>query len=217
MPTLVSMWVAPRWARVLRCAGTALACVVIASVMGAAVNAHAEPDRPVSDHVEPSLPVFVPYPSDWSPNYTVYPYNLWQNRVTPEQLTAQRESCQWFNAQYDTLMSSILGFQRYLGERHDVWSATGVQAAANVVIANIDQSAAFLDPRAHTLYITNYPDQSQYSPLYNGDSIYRLWFQLTQISDKMKQALPSGVINANIATANVYGRTIRDSGVCDGA
>ena len=40
---------------------------------------------------------------------------------------------------------------------------------------------------------------------------------LTQISDKMKQQLPSGVINANIAAANVYGNTIRSSGVCDGA
>lgn len=72
-------------------------------------------------------------------------------------------------------------------------------------------------PRVHALYITNYPDQSQYSPLYNGDSFYHLWFQFTQISDKIKQQLPSGVINANIATANVYGNTIRDSGICDGA
>jgi hypothetical protein len=33
----------------------------------------------------------------------------------------------------------------------------------------------------------------------------------------MKQKLPSGVINAPIATANVYGNAIRDSGVCVGA
>jgi len=88
---------------------------------------------------------------------------------------------------------------------------------ADVVRANIDQSAAFLDPRAHTLYIVNYPDQSKYSPLYNGDSIYHLWFQLTQISDKIADRLPSGQINANIATMNVYGNVIRDSGVCNGA
>ena len=67
----------------------------------------------------------------------------------------------------------------------------GVQAAADVVVANLDQSAAFLDPRAHTLFIINYPDQSEYSPLYNGDSIYHLWYQLTQISDKMKRTTPS--------------------------
>lgn len=170
-----------------------------------------------ADDSAPSLPVFVPYPSDWSPDYSVYPYNLWQNRVTPDQIDAQRDACQWFNAQYDTLMSSVHGFQQYLGDHHDNWAASGSGGVADVVTANLDQSAAFLDPRVHTLYITNYPDQSQYSPLYNGDSFYHLWFQFTQISDKMKQQVPSGIINANVATANVYGNTIRDSGVCDGA
>ena len=85
------------------------------------------------------------------------------------------------------------------------------------VIRHAILQPGFLDPRVHTLYITNYPDQSQYSPLYNGDSFYHLWFQFTQISDKVKQQLPSGVINANIATAAVYGNTIRDSGICNGA
>ena len=119
--------------------------------------------------------------------------------------------------QYDPLMSQVFGFQHQLGDQHDVWSARGVQAAGNTVKANLDQSAAFLNPRAHTLYIVNYPDQSQYSPLYNGDSIYHLWYQVTQISDKINQKMVSGVINANIATANVYGNVIRDSGVCNGA
>ena len=96
-----------------------------------------------------------------------------------------------------------------------MWSAVG--GAGYVLKANLDQSAAFLDPRVHTLYITNYPDQSEYSPLYNGDSFYRLWFQLTQISDKIARRLPSGVINANTATMRVYGDVIRNSGVCDGA
>ena len=165
----------------------------------------------------PSLPAFIPYASDWQPNTTVYPYNLWQNRVTPEQVTAMRESCQWFNAQYDTLISQVFGFQRFLGDRHDVWTAPGVQPAADAVIANLDQSAAFLDPRGHTLFIVNYPDQSEYSPVYNGDSMFHLWYQLTQISDNMEHQLPSGQLNAHIATANVYGTTIRDSGVCAGA
>ena len=167
--------------------------------------------------IAPSLPVFVPSPSDWSPDYTVFPYNLWKDRVTPEQIVAERDACQWFNAQYDTLMNGVLGFQRFLGDAHDDWSAPGVHAASDVVVANVDQSAAFLQPRAQTLFIVNYPDQSQYSPLYNGDSIYHLWYQLTQISDKMKRGLPSGQINANNATAAVYGNVIRDSGVCIGA
>lgn len=200
-----------RWASKYLGVGAVLASLVLVATTMAG-RAHADPEG-----AAPSLPVFTPQPSDWSPNYTVFPYNLWQIRVTPEQITAQRESCQWFNAQYDTLMSQVFGFQHFLGDRHDAWTEAGVQATADAVVANLDQSAAFLDPRAHTLFIINYPDQSEYSPLYNGDSIYHLWYQLTQISDKMKRKMPSGQINANIATANVYGTVIRQSRVCDGA
>lgn len=191
---------------------------VCAAVVGATFTLTATtPAAAEPSGAAPSLPAFVPHPSDWSPNYTVFPYNLWQTRVTPQQIDAQRESCQWFNARYDTLTGQIVGFQHFLGEQDDYWDRPGVQAAADAVRANVDQSASFLDPRAHTLYITNYPDQSQYSPLFHGDSIYRLWYQLTQISDKMQKQQPSGVLNANIATAAVYGNAIRDSGVCNGA
>lgn len=180
-------------------------------VLTAAAPAAAQPEPTWS-----ALPVFEPHPSNWAPDYTVFPYNLWQIRVTREQLDAQREACQWFNAQYGTLFDQIVRFQRFLDDNGDQWSRPGVPAAGDAVRANIDRSAAFLDPRAHTLYITNYPDQSRYSPLFHGDSIYHLWYQLTQVGVKMKQRMPSGVINANIATANVYGNVIRDSGVCDG-
>jgi hypothetical protein len=200
----------PDWTTALRRMGTAIACVAIGAAATLPATAHA-------DDGAPSLPVFVPYPSGWTPNYTVFPYNLWQTRVTPEQIIAQRDACQWFNAQYETLSTQAFGFQRYLGDQGDVWDSPGVQAAAGVVRANLDQSAAFLDPRVHTLYIVNYPDRSEYSPLYNGDSFYHLWFQLTQISDKMARQVPSGQINANTATMNVYGTVIRDSGVCNGA
>lgn len=188
----------------------AVVALGLAGLLGIAPGALAEPAKP-------SLPVFTPYPSGWQPNYTVFPYNLWQSRVTPEQITAERESCQWFNAQYGELMNQVYGFQNFLADRRDVWTAPGVTEAGNLVAANLDQSAAFLDPRAHTLFIINYPDQSEYSPLFHGDSFYRLWYQFTQISDKITQRLPAGQINANVATANVYGTVIRDSGVCNGA
>lgn len=190
---------------------------VLAGALLCAAGVFAASAAPANADAAPSLPVFTPYPSDWHPDYVTFPYNLWQNRVTPEMLIAQRDSCQWFNAQYDTLINQAKGFRDALDAAHDVWTAPGVQAAANVLAANLDQSAAFLDPRAHTLYITNYPDQSEYSPLYNGDSIFHLWYQLTQISDKIKRQLPSGQIHANIATAEVYGNVIRYSGVCNGA
>ncbi|MCX2933568.1 hypothetical protein ORI20_25160 [Mycobacterium sp. CVI_P3] len=190
--------------------GLSVVAALVTATIAATPTAHA-------DNPTPSLPTFTPHPSDWQPDTTVYPYNLWQIRVTPEQVAAMRDSCQWFNAQYDQLMSQVFGFQHFLDAHHDVWQAPGVQQAADTIEANLDQSAAFLDPKAHTLYITNYPDQSEYSPVYNGDSMYHLWYQLTQIIDNMKQQLPSGQLNAHIATANVYGTTIRDSGVCANA
>ncbi|MEZ0358925.1 hypothetical protein [Mycobacterium sp. SA01] len=190
--------------------GFTLAAALITAALTATPIANA-------DNPTPSLPEFAPHESGWQPNTGVYPYNLWQNRVTPEQVTAMRDSCQWFNAQYDPLMSQVFGFQHFLDSQHDNWQAPGVQQAANTIEANLDQSAAFLDPRAHTLFIVNYPDQSEYSPVYNGDSMFHLWYQLTQISDNMDHQLPSGQLNAHIATANVYGTTIRDSQVCAGA
>ncbi len=195
-----------------RRAGVILASAVV-GVFGCLAGA-ASAD---ADQVAPSLPVFVPHPSDWSPNYTVFPYDLWRIRVTPEQVVAQRDACQWFNAQYDTLRNQIYGFKYFLASQGDYWTAPGVQAAGDLVAANIDQSAAFLEPRARTLFIVNYPDHSEYSPLYNGDSIHHLWYQLTQISDKIRQKRPSGQIHANVETMNVYGSVIHDSGVCVGA
>ena len=188
------------------------AVVLAVLLLAAAPVSRAQPDG-----TAPTMPIFTPHPSNWSPNYTVFPYNLWRIRVTPEQITAMRDSCQWFNAQYDELMNQVYGFQRFLGDQGDDWTASGVTATGDVVAANLDQSAAFLDARAHTLFILNYPDRSEYSPVFHGDSVYRLWYQFTQTSDKIKRRLPSGQINANTATANVYGTVIRDSGVCVGA
>lgn len=191
--------------------GRAAAMLAAAAILAPAGPAHAD------DAAVPALPGFVPHPSNWAPDYTVYPFNLWQFRVTPEQITAERDACQWFNAQYDTLRGQIYGLQRALGNRSDDWTAPGIGPLAASTKAHIDQSAAFLEPRARALYIVNYPDRSEYSPLFHGDSFHFLWFQLTQISDKIARQLPSGQINANIATMNTYGSAIGGSGVCDGA
>ncbi|MFN8072687.1 MAG: hypothetical protein U0R66_12895 [Mycobacterium sp.] len=186
------------WSKAVRRALAAAVCAVAA--VGAPALAHA-------DDVAPG--------PGWAPDYTTFPYNLWQNRVTPEMVTAEGEACHWFNTQYDGLSAQIFGFQNALRDTYDVWP--NVQADGDAVRANVDRAAGFLDPRVHILYITNYPDQSQYSPLYNGDSFYHLWYQLTSISDKLARRMPSGVINANTATMRVYGDTIRNSGVCNGA
>ncbi|WP_299565414.1 hypothetical protein [uncultured Mycolicibacterium sp.] len=175
------------------------------------------PPARAEDGAAPTLPVFTPHESAWQPDDTVFPYNLWRVRVTPEQVVAMRDACQWFNAQYDELMGQVFALENLLADHHDDWSAPGVARAGDVVAANLDQSAAFLDPRVHTLFIVNYPDQSEYSPVFHGDSMYRLWFQFTRIADAIRQRIPSGQIYANVATASVYGTVIRDAGVCAGA
>ena len=185
------------WSRVVRRAATVVLCAAVG--WGAVGVAHAD------DAAGPG----------WSPNFTVFPYNLWQNRVTPEMITAQGEACHWFNTSYDALSGQVFGFQNALHDSYDVW--TSAQGAGDALRANLDQAAAFLDPRVHILYITNYPDQSQYPPLDNGDSCYHPGFQPTQTSAKIAGRMPSGVINANTATMRVYGNVIRNSGVCNGA
>lgn len=188
-----------------------------AAAVAAAVAVVLSAAEAPADDAAPALPGFVPSPSNWTPNYTVYPYNLWQSRVTPEQIAAQRDACQWFNAQYGTLRDQIAGFQRDLAARSDDWTTPDISRRAAAVLANVGVSTAFLEPRARTLYVVNYPDRSEYSPLFHGDSFHYLWFQLTQIGDKIARQIPSGQINANVATMNVYGNAIRDSGVCAGA
>ena len=67
---------------------TAAATVVLAAGL---------PLAPADADAAPSLPVFTPHPSDWSPDYVTFPYNLWQNRVTPEQVIAETET--WIEAE----------------------------------------------------------------------------------------------------------------------
>lgn len=53
--------------------------VVVASIAALLVAA----PMARADEVAPTLPVFTLHPSAWQPDYTVFPYNLWQIRVTP--------------------------------------------------------------------------------------------------------------------------------------
>jgi len=46
-----------------------------------------------------------------------YPYDQTRGSVTDAEISAEREMCQWFNAQYDTLMTQIDRFQRDCGRR----------------------------------------------------------------------------------------------------
>ncbi len=199
-------------AKRLRRIGSALACAGAMAVTGLVLSGHsnADSDQP------PPLPVFTPGPTDWSPNFEIWPYNTFTYQVTPEMISGMSDSCQWFNAQFDPLMGQINDFNRNLGDKHDDYSAGGVQRQANAVVANIDQSTAFLAPRVKPLTITNTPNNfGPYSPIYGGEPITSVTFQLTRIGESMRKQDPAGVTRANIVAATGWGNALRDSGACN--
>lgn len=188
-----------RWRR----AG-AFALAVAVAVPGYAA---ADPGQP------PPSPGFTPGPSDWSPHSDIWPYSTFTEKVTPEMIGGMSDSCQWFATQFDPLMGQINDFNRSLGGQHDVYS--GVQGQANGVVANIDQSTAFLAPRIQPLTITNNLDNyGPYSPIYGGELMTSVLFQLTRIADSIKRKDPSGVTHANIVHAAGWGNALRDAGAC---
>lgn len=163
----------------------------------------------------PPLPVFTPGPTSWAPNFEIWPYSTFTYQVTPEMIGSMSDSCQWFNAQFDPLMGQINDFNRNLGDHQDNYSAGGVQQQANGVVANIDQSTAFLAPRVEPLTITNTPNNfGPYSPIYGGEAITGVTFQLTRIAESMRRLEPAGVTHANIVAAAEWGNKLRGSGAC---
>ncbi|OBH53551.1 hypothetical protein [Mycobacterium sp. E2479] len=197
----------------LRRTGCALACAgpALVAAMMFSGRASADPSQP-----PPPLPVFTPAPSDWSPKFDIWPYNIFAPRVTPEMISGMSDSCQWFKSQFDPLMGQINDFNRYLGDQHDDYSVGNVQGNAHTVVANIDQSTAFLAPRVKPLIITNQPDNlGPYSPVDGGESMTHLAFQLSRISDSIKRMDPSGVTHANIVSATGWANALRDSGACN--
>lgn len=128
-------------------------------------------------------------------------------------IAGMSDSCQWFNAQFDPLMGQINDFNNNLANQHDVYS--GVQGQANGIVASIDQSTAFLAPRMQPLTIRNNLDNyGPYSPIYGGEQMTSVTFQLSRISESMKRKDPSGVTHANIVHAAGWGNALRDSGAC---
>lgn len=197
----------------MRRAANAFTCVGIIVGTPVALSDHSQAD---SSQTPPPLPVFTAPPTDWSPNFQVWPYNTFTYRVTPEMVSGMSDSCQWFNAQFDSLMGQINDFNRDLGDHRDDYSLGGLQRHANAVVANIDQSTAFLVPRVKPLVITNTPDNfGPYSPLYGGEAITHLAFQLSRISESIKRKDPSGVTHANIVAAAGWANALREAGACN--
>lgn len=193
--------------------GSLLACAAALAVTGFVLAGHVNAE---SGQTPPPLPVFTPGPTNWAPNFEIWPYSTFTDRVTPEMIRGMSDSCQWFNAQFDPLMGQITDFNRNLGDHHDNYSVGGLQQQAHGVVANIDQSTAFLGPRVKPLTITNtLNNYGPYSPIYGGEAITSVTFQLTRIAESMRKQEPAGVTHANIVAATEWGNTLRGSGACN--
>jgi hypothetical protein len=196
--------------RLMRGFGILASCTALGVATAITITAGAEAD---SNTPAPPLPVFAPSPTDWAPNFA-FPHNIHQNQVTDADITSEREMCEWFNAQFDTLMNQINTFNGNLATNHDNYAAPGIQQQADAVTANIDQSENFLAPRAQALTVRYDDDDDPYYPIFEGKDFVRVWQQQSNISTSIKNHNPSGVNNVSIGLTNLYANGIRGSGVC---
>jgi hypothetical protein len=160
------------------------------------------------------LPVFVPTPSDWQPKYP-YPFDATRKNVTDTDITAEREMCQWFTAQYKPLQRQIdqVGFD-LLAANND-WLVAGLQAEADAVIANIDQTVGFLTPRTTMLTQSQDAVGNVYFPIYQGESFYRLWQHLSNVGVGLKARNTAWVYGPSNQRVKHWGSRIERSHVCD--
>lgn len=170
--------------------------------------------EPMVDEVAPPLPVVVPTPSSWKPKFP-YPYDASRDQVTGADIDAQREMCQWFSAQYDTLITQIDRFNTNLTRSNGDYNVANNQAIADAVTANIDQSEGFLAPRAQALTITRDYLGDEYFPLYQGESFYRLWQHLSNVSAGIHGRQPAWFVGPSLQRAKRWGSRIDHSHVCD--
>jgi hypothetical protein len=189
-------------------AGCAVAIAAILTCTDAAVNA-----APVSPP-PPALPPITATPSNWSPKYP-FPFEQTRKNVTDADITAEREMCQWFTAQFHDLRNQIdqIGFD-LLAVNND-WSVPGIQPEADAVTANIDQSEAFLAPRTNALTQSQDAVGDVYFPIYQGESFYRLWQYLSNVSVGIKARNTAWIYGPVVQREKHWGSKIERSHVCD--
>lgn len=180
--------------------------------------------RPDSDLIRP-LPPVMPTATNWQPRFP-FPYDQTRNRVTDADITAEREMCQWYNAQYQTVIDQIdrVQYNRIrqngpgvrVGSGTDWdYSADGVPQQVDIVTANIDQAVAFLTPRALALTQDRDVAGDNYFPLYEGKSFYLLWQHLSNVNDGIKAHQPDWFTGPSVQRVKLWGSRIHRSNVCD--
>jgi hypothetical protein len=211
--------------RTLRHGSVALACVTIALSAAAVVIEPTSGADPSGDNdLFKPLPVVVPTPTNWAPKFP-FPYDQTRGSVTETDITAERELCQWYNADYDILTHQIdrLQFHRItpnpgadiLGSGTDYdYSHDDIQQQADIVIANIDRAEDFLAPRVQALTQSRDYMGDVYFPIYQGASFWWLWQILSNVGDGIKSHQADWFTGPSVQRVRHWGSQINRSHVC---
>ena len=180
-----------------------------------------------SDLIRP-MPVIVPTASAWAPKFP-FPYDQTKDKVTDADITAMREMCQWYNAQYATLRAQIdrLQFNRIdktpatdpfgpNGKDFD-YTRDNVQQQVDIVTTNIGQAVDFLAPRAQSLTQAQNPFGDHYFAVYEGEAFFKLWEQLSNVNNGILAHQPNWFTGPSVQKAKRWGSDIHRSHVCEGA
>jgi len=189
-----------------------LAVLAVVGAVAAVAIAPAGADPEVDD-IAPPLPVITPTPNDWQPK-SPFPYDQTRGSVTDADITAEKEMCQWYNAQYETLIGQIDDFNNNLIRDNGDYNVDNNSALADAVTANIDQSVAFLTPRTQALTQTQDYFGDTYFPVYEGKSFYLLWQHLSNVSAGIRGRQPAWFVGPSVQRVERWGSRINRSHVC---
>lgn len=211
----------PRWASsrmsrqrgksALTLAAATLAAFALSGVAGADPgddnDAFAEFDAPQT------LPVISPTPDGWQPMFP-FPFDRTRDEVTAAEINAEREMCQWFNAQYDVVKRQIAGLNNAVVRSNGNFDGPGVPEQTAIVVGNLDRSVEFLTPRAQLLTQSRNFAGDVYFPLYQGDSFYGLWQQMSNLAKGIKSRQPTWFTGPSYQRMQHWGSKINRSHVC---
>ena len=209
----------PEYGQKVRRVGASLAAAlaITASAITFTSTSGADPQPPSTDELIRPLPVIIPRPTGWQPKFP-YPYDQTRSQVTDADIHAEGEMCQWFTAQYQTLNDQIgrLNFNRISQNGTDFdYSIDGIQQQVDIVTANIDQSIDFLTPRAQALTQNQDFAGDNYFPLYEGESFYGVWQQLSNVNNGIKAHQPDWFTGPSYLRLKRLASEIHRSHVCD--
>ena len=174
------------------------------------------PDPPSDSELIRPFPVFTPTPSAWAPKFP-FPYDQTRNDVTDADITAMREMCQWYNAQYATLSAQVdrLQFNRISVAGDYDYTQGNVQQQVDIVTGNVSQAVDFLAPRAQSLTQSQNPFGDSYFPIYKGEAFYKLWEQLSNVNNGIMAHQPDWFTGPSVQKAKRWGEDIHRSHVCE--